>query len=85
MERNLGLKLGGGDDYPQYPFAGDYTTKGCYKYPKIDKDSREPHKYSNMAFYGTGGTENEMKSTQLPNGQQRVPGYDCSMKNIVGA
>ena len=51
-----------------YSFSGDYATKGCYAYDSGNN--------ANMAFYGTGGTDDEMKNT-LASPQYRPKGYDC--------
>ena len=61
---NLGLSQGGNG----YSFSGDYATKGCY--------ARVSGSNANMAFYGTGGTDDEMKNT-LASPQYRPKGYDC--------
>ena len=62
---SLGLEKGGNG----YEFSGDYGTKGCYAY--------ESGTYANMAFYGKGGTEIQMKeSLESPN--YRPYGYDCN-------
>jgi len=49
--RALGLSLGGGG----LEFASDFTSKGCYSY------SSGP--YAGMAFFGTGGSEEEMAAS----------------------
>ena len=49
---SLGLEQGGHG----YAFSGGYGTKGCYAYEAKNT------KYANMAFYGTGGSEDEMKT-----------------------
>lgn len=49
VAESLGLKLGGHG----YPFAGNWETKGLYAY--------KTGKYAGMAFFGTGGTEEQMK------------------------
>ena len=60
----LGLSLGG----VGYSFAGDYSVKGCYAYSS--------GKYAGKAYYGTGGTTEQMKKSL--NGQKyRLSGYDC--------
>ena len=60
----LGLSLGG----VGYSFASDYSQKGCYAYSS--------GKYAGKAYYGTGGTTEEMKKSL--NGQaHRLSGYDC--------
>ena len=61
---SLGLDQGGNG----YSFSGDYGTKGCYAYDSGGN--------ANMAFYGTGGTADEMKST-LASPKYRPKGYDC--------
>ena len=60
----LGLSLGG----VGYSFAGDFSQKGCYAYSSGT--------YTGKAYYGTGGTTEEMKKSL--NGQaHRLSGYDC--------
>ena len=51
------------------PFSSDYSIKGCHVY-----DSGE---YAKTAFYGTGGTEEDMKKS-LSSPQYRPEGYDCA-------
>ena len=59
-----GLSLGSGGS----SFAGDYSVKGCYAYSS--------GKYAGKAYYGTGGTTEQMKKSL--NGQKyRLSGYDC--------
>ena len=65
----LGLKQGG----QGHAFSSDsiYYSKGCYAY-----SSAGNAKYSNVAFYGTGGTQEDMKKAlTLP--KYRPIGYDC--------
>lgn len=50
------------------PFASNYDTKGCHYF--------ENGQYANTAFYGTGGTEGQMK-TALKSPEKRPAGYDC--------
>ena len=57
-----------------YAFSGNYGTKGCYAY---EADSS----YSNMAFYGTGGSEDEM-ITVLTKPKYRPIGHDCDVKGL---
>ena len=47
----LGLSLG----TAVYPFAGSYTIRGCYYYAT--------GQYANTAFFGTGGSISQMRST----------------------
>ena len=47
----LGLALG----TAVYPFAGSYTIRGCYYYAT--------GQYANTAFFGTGGSISQMRST----------------------
>ena len=61
------MKLGGNG----YPFAKDYSTKGCYAY--------KGGSYDEIVFYGTGGTEEQTK-TALSAPKYRPEGYDCSEK-----
>ena len=57
------------------PFSSNYDSKGCH----VVKTG----KYANTAFYGTGGTEEEMKSA-LMSPEYRPKGYNCAEigKNI---
>ena len=49
---------------------GDYVTKGCYGY--------KSGKYADTLWYGTGGTEEEMKIDLLTDETFRPQGYyDC--------
>ena len=57
-----------------YQFSGGYGTKGCYAY--------KGGSYDNMAFYGTGGTEDEMKVALVSNGKYRPSGHDCKEKGM---
>ena len=61
---SLGLEKG----YGNYNFAGSYGTKGCYAY--------ETGNYAGVAFYGTGGSEDNMK-VELNDPQYRPVGHDC--------
>ena len=57
-------------------FACDFPVKGCHAY--------YDGQYTDMAFYGTGGTEEEMKKDfKLPEHENmtRPNGYDC---NFIG-
>ena len=65
---NLGLQKG----TENYGFSGDYGTKGCYAYKSGG--------YAGVAFYGTGGSEAEMK-TQLSSAY-RPDGYNCSVRTL---
>ena len=56
-----------------YEFAGDYSTKGCYAY--------KGGSYDGTVFYGTGGTEEQRKTT-LSEPKYRPEGHDCSPKGI---
>ena len=60
----LGLSLGDGS----YSFAGDYSTNGCYAYSAGAN--------AGQAFYGTGGTTDQMKQS-LSGNVYRPSGYDC--------
>ena len=51
----MGLSLGGGG----FAFAGDYSSKGCYTYASGT--------YAQYAYYGTGGTDADMSTTDLGN------------------
>ena len=55
------------------PFSSNYTTKGCHFY--------DQGQYANTAFYGTGGTEDQMKQA-LISPEQRPTGYDCKLKGM---
>tara|TARA_Y100000813_G_scaffold197709_1_gene183626 strand:- start:1592 stop:3220 length:1629 start_codon:yes stop_codon:yes gene_type:complete len=62
VAESLGLQIGGGGS----PFAGNWSTKGLYAY--------KTGKYAGMAFFGTGGTENQMKApTPLPRYRPTMP------------
>jgi len=63
----LGLKLGGSGK----TFEGNYVTKGCYAYTNENK------KYKGKVYYGTGGSDTEMKKAATGSGQYRPKGYDC--------
>ena len=64
----LGLLLGGGG----YNFVGNFKqTKGCYAYTDGD--------YIGRVYYGTGGTEEQMKaSPDASEHRYRPHGYDCA-------
>ena len=65
------MQLGGNG----YAFLGGYGTKGCYSY--------KSGSYYNMAFYGTGGTVDQMKLV-LDSPYYRPMGYDCEvLKGIL--
>ena len=64
------MQLGGNG----YAFAGGYGNKGCYAYNSGG--------YLNMAFYGTGGTEDQM-SAAVGAGIFRPTGHDCIKKGIL--
>ena len=61
----LGLQQGGNG----YSFSGNFGTKGCYAY--------ESGSFANLAFYGTGGTEDQMKQA-LASPKYRPIGHDCN-------
>ena len=62
--KTLGLQLGGHG----YPFSKNFATKGCYAY--------DSGKYQGMIFYGTGGSEDEMKLTpSRPKYRPQI--FDC--------
>ena len=67
----LGLSLEG---TTSAGFSGDFTHKGCYAY--------SAGKNKGKAFYGTGGTVNDMKK-QLPEDRYRPQNYDCAAGNYV--
>ena len=62
---SLGLSEGDPDGYE---FSDEYGTKGCYAYKTGD--------YAGMAFYGTDGTDSQMKEP-LDSPKYRPFGYDC--------
>ena len=62
---SIGLQKGGGG----FDFVGPHSIKGCYAY--------ESGTYANMAYYGVGGSEEEMK-VKLTSPKYRPLGYDCS-------
>ena len=67
---SFGLQLGN----REYKFAGSYSTKGCYTY--------ESGIYVGIAFYGTGGTRQEvekpLETASWPFSSKYRPfGYDC--------
>ena len=67
---SLGLQLGGAGTN----FVGSFSTKGCYAYDK--------GKYNGMAFYGTGGSDEQTKKPfgahlYEQHGIYRPLGYDC--------
>ena len=68
----LGLQKGGkGFNFIENTFV----TKGCYSY--------ENGNYANIAYYGSGGSEQQM-ATQLNSPKYRPAGYDCSKSgNII--
>ena len=68
---SLGLEQGGHG----YAFSGGYGTKGCYAYEAGNT------KYGNMAFYGTGGSEDEMK-TILAKPQYRPMIDSCGVTGL---
>ena len=66
---HLGLKKGGNG----HKFEDAYGNKGCYAYVRGQSN------FSDMVFYGTGGTEDDMSKTLTANDLiYRPPGYDCS-------
>jgi hypothetical protein len=50
VAQSLGLKIGGAG----FNFAGDYEVKGLYAYSSGS--------YKGLAFFGTGGTPEQIKS-----------------------
>jgi len=54
---------------------GTYSTKGCYAYGS--------GKYKGQAYFGTGGTEAQMK-TNLEGSVYRPKGYDCAIYEVTG-
>ena len=67
---SLGLQKGGSG----VDFAGDFGTKGCYAY--------ETGTYAGMAYYGTGGTDEQAKAQFAAHLYEkytiyRPMGYDC--------
>ena len=70
-----GLKLGSASN----AFVGDeendyFLTRGCHAYSSGGSKG--------VAYYGTGGTTDEMKSLLLPEGDYRPVGYDCNNLGI---
>ena len=61
----LGLQKGG----KGFNFVENFAIKGCYSY--------ESGSYANIAYYGSGGSEQQM-ATQLNSPKYRPAGYDCS-------
>merc|ERR1719191_2116339 len=69
--KRAGLKLGGG----RYRFSGKYSIKGCYAYSTGG--------WKGIAFYGTGGTEAQMKASP-GRGKMRPEGHDqCGGGNVI--
>jgi hypothetical protein len=66
--KSLGLKIGGGG----YPFSGDWATKGLYAY--------NGGSYNGIAFFGTGGTAAQMRSTANLKADQYRP-FDINYVN----
>ena len=66
----LGLQLG--SDFRDFEGAS-YSEKGCYSY--------ESGRFEGMAFYGSGGTDEEMQ-TELTLPKYRPQGYDCASGKI---
>ena len=64
-----GLKIGGAGSM----FVGDWSTKGCYAY--------KTGKYAGIAFYGTGGSNQEMKIPLDSVKIYRPIGHDCPSGN----
>ena len=60
VARSLGLEEGGNG----FSFSGNYGTKGCYAYSSGT--------YMGMAFWGSGGTNEEMKDLALGNVKYRL-------------
>ena len=50
---------------------GYYHTKGCYAYTNQSKD------HAGEIYFGTGGTEEDMKAYTSKVHQFRPEGYDC--------
>ena len=67
---SLGLQKGGRG----FNFVGPHLTKGCYAY--------ESGSYANLAYYGVGGTEDQIK-VQLATPKYRPLGYDCSTSGKI--
>jgi len=67
-----GLKIKG-HEATGYPFAGDWSTKGCYSYKSGD--------YSGYVWFGTGGDDddklNALNGDDKAAGKYRPSGYDC--------
>ena len=72
---NLGLNFGGDG----YSFTGDYEMKGCFTYKSDTKYGKKK-----IAFYGTGGTDEQIKgSKHLDDNKYRPLGYDCSNGKLL--
>ena len=67
----LGLNLGYSLSRCNFRFA--YLIKGCYAY--------RSGRYAGWAFYGTGGTEEEMKQEPEFASQYRPENHDCAAGN----
>ena len=65
----LGLQLGS----TASPFAGKFTQKGCYAYSS--------GKYAGQAYYGTGGTAEDMQK-EVASNAYRPNNYDCDGNHI---
>ena len=64
--KNLGLQKGSAS----FSFVGDYKVKGCYAY--------NIGSYANIAWYGIGGSIEEISKPYISAGVFRPFGYDCS-------
>ena len=65
----LGLSAGPGT-CGGFPFAGAYTTPGCYSYTSGS--------FLGCAYYGTGAVDGVDPGPVLRSGQFRIPGFDCN-------
>lgn len=64
-----GLKQGGAGS----EFVGDWSTKGCYAY--------KSGTYAGIAFYGTGGSKEQMREPLTSDKIFRPTGHDCPAGN----
>ena len=67
---SLGLLKGG----EGFNFVGNFPTKGCYAY--------QIGAHANMAYYGTGGLDNQRRE-ELTSPKYRPVGHDCSTKGNI--
>ena len=68
-EYEIGLHIGGPSSIP---FSGNYPTKGLYAY--------HGGKYHNYAYFGTGGTEEQMTAATARSNEYRP--YQCMCDHV---